>query len=146
MGLQQNCQPGCEYRHPGRHRRLHFCHDGLRSRLGAGEAFPDGQGIKAEEVYFLPFNQFANHHGGVVIVGDYIYGGNGQNQGFPTCIEWKTGKIVWGGKERGPGSGSAAICYADGRLYFRYEDGTMASAGAHRRTDTKWKGRSRFRM
>jgi len=97
---------------------------------GTGSALvklvPDGDGVKAEEVYFLPAKVFANHHGGVVMVGDYIYGGNGQNQGFPTCIEWKTGKIVWGGKERGPGKGSAAICSADGRLYFRYEDGTMA--------------------
>jgi hypothetical protein len=33
---------------------------------------------------------------------------------------------VWGGKQRGPGKGSAAVGYADGRLYFRYEDGTMA--------------------
>lgn len=87
---------------------------------------PDGDGIKAEEVYFLNAKEFVNHHGGVVMLGDYIYGGNGQNNGFPTCIEWKTGKIVWGGKERGPGKGSAAICSADGRLYFRYEDGTMA--------------------
>jgi outer membrane protein assembly factor BamB len=87
---------------------------------------PDGDGVKPEEIYFMDAKKFNNHHGGVVMVGDYIYGGNGQNQGFPTCIEWKTGKIVWGGKERGPGKGSAAVGYADGRLYFRYEDGTMS--------------------
>jgi outer membrane protein assembly factor BamB len=96
---------------------------------GSGSALlklvPSDDGVNAEEVYYLPASQFSNHHGGVVIVGDYLYGGNGQNLGNPTCIEWKTGKIVWGGK-RGPGSGSAAIGYADGRLYFRYEDGLMA--------------------
>src|SRR5262249_28411747 len=48
---------------------------------------PDGDGVKAEEVYFMPAKQFSNHHGGVVMVGDYIYGGNGQKLGFPTCIE-----------------------------------------------------------
>jgi hypothetical protein len=46
--------------------------------------------------------------------------------GFPICIELNTGKVKWGGNQRGPGEGSAAVCYADGRLYFRYEDGTMA--------------------
>jgi hypothetical protein len=32
---------------------------------------------------------------------------------------------VWG-KERGAGSGSAAIVAADDKLYFRYQDSTMA--------------------
>ena len=91
---------------------------------------PKEGGVDAEEVYFLDAKQFNNHHGGMVMIGDYVYGGNGQNQGFPTCIEWPTGKIVWGGKERGAGSGSAALGYADGKLYFRYEDGTMALVDA----------------
>jgi hypothetical protein len=42
----------------------------------------------------------------------------------------KTGKIVWGGKQRGAGSGSAAVVYADGKLYFRYQDGIMALVDA----------------
>src|SRR6266496_2439434 len=68
---------------------------------------------------------------GVVIsqgagVKQYVtYMGHGHNNGFPTCVEFLTGKVVWG-KERGPGSGSAAIVYADGHLYFRYQDATMA--------------------
>jgi outer membrane protein assembly factor BamB len=105
------------------------------SSYGAGSALlrlspADDGGIKAEEIYFMPAKEFNNHHGGVVMVGDYIYGGSGQNLGNPTCIEWKTGKVVWGGKERGPGKGSAALGYADGRLYMRYEDGTMTLMGA----------------
>ena len=28
--------------------------------------------------------------------------------------------------DRGPGSGSAAVLYADGNLIFRYQDGTVA--------------------
>ena len=65
-----------------------------------------------------------NHHGGVVLVDGYIYGGHGQNAGAPTCIELKTGKIMW--KAAAPAGGSAAVLYADGHLYFRYEDGTLA--------------------
>jgi outer membrane protein assembly factor BamB len=86
---------------------------------------PKSDGIDVKEVYFLNGNKLQNHHGGMVMIGDYIYGGHGHNQGFPFCLEWKTGKIVWG-PERGPGGGSAAVLYADGNLYFRYESGTMA--------------------
>jgi outer membrane protein assembly factor BamB len=85
----------------------------------------DGDGVKAEEVYYLAANQLQNHHGGMILLGDHIYMGHGHNNGFPTCVEFLTGKVVWG-KERGPGAGSAAIVYADGHLYFRYQDATMA--------------------
>jgi outer membrane protein assembly factor BamB len=61
----------------------------------------------------------------MVLVGDHIYAGHGHNNGFPICLEMKTGKIVWG-PERGPGSDSAAIAYADGHLYFRYQNAVMA--------------------
>jgi outer membrane protein assembly factor BamB len=82
-------------------------------------------GVKADEVYFLPANKLQNHHGGVVMIGDYLYGGHGHNQGNPFCLEWKTGKFAWG-PQRGEGSGSAAVLYADGNLYFRYQSGEMA--------------------
>lgn len=85
----------------------------------------EGDGVKAEESYYLSAGQLQNHHGGMILLGDYLYLGHGHNNGFPTCVEFKTGKIVWG-KERGPGSGSAAIVFADGHLYFRYQDATMA--------------------
>jgi outer membrane protein assembly factor BamB len=85
----------------------------------------DGDGVQAEEVYYLGAKDLQNHHGGMILLGDHIYMGHGHNNGFPTCVEFSTGKVVWG-KERGPGSGSAAIVYADGHLYFRYQDATMA--------------------
>ncbi len=84
-----------------------------------------GSPVRAEEQYFLNASTFQNHHGGMVRIGDYIYAGTGHNNGFPICLEWKTGKVVWN-KERGPGKESAAVIAADGRLYFRYQDGTMA--------------------
>jgi outer membrane protein assembly factor BamB len=82
-------------------------------------------GVAAKEVYFLEPKTFQNHHGGFVLVGDYIYGGHGHNKGFPICIELATGKVVWGGDTRNEGTGSAAVVYADGNLYFRYQNGLM---------------------
>jgi outer membrane protein assembly factor BamB len=87
-----------------------------------------GRKWTAKEVYFLPFGEFNNHHGGVVLVGDYLYGGHGQNQGTPTCIDFLSGKIVW--KQRAPSSGSAAVLYADGNLIFRYDKGPVVLLAA----------------
>ncbi|NUQ66133.1 MAG: PQQ-binding-like beta-propeller repeat protein, partial [Pirellulales bacterium] len=83
----------------------------------------DGESFRAEEVYFLDQNQFQNHHGGVVVVGDYLYGGHGQNKGEPACIELATGKIAW--KAEAPARGSAAVVYADGHVIFRYDRGQV---------------------
>lgn len=97
---------------------------------GAGTALlklsKSGNGVKAQEVWFHPGNELQNHHGGMVMVGDSVYFGNGHGKGFPVCVAWKTGKIQWGGKLRGAGEGSAAVTYADGNLIFRYESGEVA--------------------
>jgi outer membrane protein assembly factor BamB len=85
-----------------------------------------GQGrITPQVVYHLPANKTQNHHGGAILLGDYIYMGHGHNNGLPLCINLHTGQDVWR-PGRGPGSGSAGITYADGHLYFRYENGIMA--------------------
>ena len=82
------------------------------------------QGVKAEVVYALSGSQFQNHHGGVVRLGDFLFAGHGNNNGLPTCLEFNTGRVVW--KRRGLGVGSAAVVYADGQLYFRYQNGVIA--------------------
>lgn len=113
------------------------------SAYGTGSALlklaPDGGGVKAEEVYWLDQRQFQNHHGGFVKVGDYIYGGHNHNKGEPTCIEMKTGKILWHADQ--PGKGSGCVLYADGNLYFRYENGLMALVEA---TPAKYNLKSTF--
>jgi outer membrane protein assembly factor BamB len=80
--------------------------------------------VKEIKAYKKP--ELNNHHGGMVLVGDYIYFGHDQNQGYPVCVELKTGDIKWG-PEKPPAGGqaSAAVLYADGRLYFRYQNGMM---------------------
>src|SRR5262249_45966632 len=89
-----------------------------------------GGGVDAKEVYYHPSNKMQNHHGGMVLVNGYVYMGHGHNNGLPMCVELATGKIMWG-PGRGPGSGSAAVIYADGNLYFRYENGIMALVEAN---------------
>ena len=83
-------------------------------------------GVEAKEVYFLDPKTFQNHHGGFILLGDFLYAGHGHNNGLPICIEFLTGKVRWGGNARVEGAtGSAAVAYADGRLYFRYQNGMM---------------------
>jgi hypothetical protein len=81
--------------------------------------------VNAKEVYQYPSKKLQNHHGGVILLGDYLYGGHGHNKGLPFCMELKTGDIKWG-PVQGVGDGSAAVVYADGHLYFRYQSGEMA--------------------
>lgn len=94
-------------------------------RVVAGEdRTPGASELMAEPVYVLNGSQFQNHHGGVARVGDQLFGGHGSNNGLPTCLDLKTGRVLW--KRRGAGVGSAAVLYADGRLYFRYQNGVVA--------------------
>lgn len=85
---------------------------------------PEGR-VTATERYFLGGGTFQNHHGGMILLGNHVYGGHGTRQGFPMCIELSSGKVMWGGNFRNAGGGSAAITAADGHLYFRYENGVM---------------------
>jgi outer membrane protein assembly factor BamB len=84
----------------------------------------NGKDVTAEEVYFK--RELTNKHGGIVVVGDYVYGDT-DDQGRPFCVEVKTGKVLWKRNRReGKGDGSASVTYADGRLYFHYENGVVA--------------------
>jgi outer membrane protein assembly factor BamB len=79
--------------------------------------------ITAEDGKFSATQVYANktmtnHHGGVVLVGDYLYGHS--DSGGWTCQEFKTGKTVW--QERSK-LGKGSISFADGMLYLRSEGG-----------------------
>lgn len=86
----------------------------------------DGDGVKAEEIWYKPSGELQNHHGGMVLVGDQVYFGHGSNNGFPVCFDLGTGEMHWKGNSRNLGGGSAAITYADGHLIFRYDSGDVA--------------------
>ena len=99
-------------------------------------------GVDAREVYYFRSNQVQNHHGGMIRIGDHLYMGHGHNNGFPLCVHLPSGREVWR-PGRGPGSGSAAISYADGHLYFRYQDGIMALIEA---TPVEYRLKGEFRL
>jgi len=102
-----------------------FSSTGYQTGSALLELQPSGDGVAAREIYFLDAKTLQNHHGGLVLVGNHVYAGHGHNKGFPICVDFVTGKVAWGGDIRNAGTGSAAVMYADGRLYFRYENGVV---------------------
>jgi len=107
---------------------IHGDHVFVSSGYGTGSALlkinRKGENFQAEEVYFLGGKECQNHHGGMVLLNDHIYLGAGHNKGRPQCVNLKTGKTIWG-PIRNEGAGSAALTYADGHLYYRYQNGLM---------------------
>ena len=85
----------------------------------------------------LASREMVNHHGGVILVGQHIYGHS--DNGNWTCLELRTGRVAW--KHAGVGKG--AVAYADGHLYCRSESGqgTVALIEA---TPQGYKEKSRF--
>jgi hypothetical protein len=81
-----------------------------------------GGTVTVEEVYGLN-PDLANKHGGIVLVDGHLYG-DSDDKGIPFCADFLTGKLAW--KQRGSGRGSAALLAADGHLYVRFADGTLA--------------------
>ena len=59
-----------------------------------------------------------NHHGGVVLVNDHLFGFGEANRGEWVCQKLDTGNEVWTDKAIGKG----AILFADGRLYCLSEE------------------------
>lgn len=103
-----------------------FCSSGYSDGGSALLQLTGARGkVNVRELWYKPAKELQNHHGGMILIGDHVYMGHGHNNGFPVCFDLKTGKDVWR-PGRGPGTGSAAAVYADGHLYFRYENGTMA--------------------
>lgn len=78
-----------------------------------------------------------NHHGGVILVGDYLYG---HNDLAWACQNFKTGEEVW--SQRAVGKG--AVGYADGMLYCLDEgSGAVVLADA---SPNGWKEHGRFKL
>ncbi len=96
----------------------------------------EGGKLKVEQVYAT--KDMVNHHGGVVRVGDHLYGYS-DGKGW-VCQDLRTGKTVWREKEKLP---KGSITFADGRLYLRAEEGpgTVAIIDA---SPEGWKERGRF--
>jgi outer membrane protein assembly factor BamB len=100
---------------------------------------PEGKGgIKAEEVYSN--KNMVNHHGGVVLVGEHLYGYSDSERAW-ICQEFKTGNIVWSEKRK---LGKGSVTYADGHLYcYAESDGTAVLIEA---SPEGWKESGRFKI
>ncbi len=75
----------------------------------------DASGYKTAEAYAN--TNMINHHGGVILLDGFLYGFS--DKGGWTCLDFKTGKVVW----TNPGVNKGAIAYADGHFYLRSEGG-----------------------
>jgi outer membrane protein assembly factor BamB len=94
----------------------------------------------ATEIYDEPAKKLMkNHHGGVLLVDDHLYG-HSDGVGW-VCMEFATGKQVW--RER-DALGKGAIAYADGMFYCLGEDdGQVALIEA---SPEGWKEHGRFTL
>lgn len=81
-----------------------------------------GGGVKVEKVYEAR-KEMTNKHGGVVMVGNCVYGDT-DDRGMLWCADVQTGKVLW--KNRTSGRGSATVTAADGHLYVRSANGMLA--------------------
>ncbi|MBT3289978.1 MAG: PQQ-binding-like beta-propeller repeat protein [Victivallales bacterium] len=88
----------------------------------------------AKEVYFE--KRLDNHHGGIVKVGDYVYGFGGRGL---ICMHFLTGEIAW--QDRSVRKGSLIV--ADGMLYLLGERHEVALAEA---THEEYRERGRFKI
>jgi outer membrane protein assembly factor BamB len=88
------------------------------TRKGAGLAKLSAEGDKVTPTEVYSLAKLQNHHGGLVLVGDSIYG----TASALMCVDFATGKVQW--EDRSVGKGS--ITAADGHLYVRGENGQVA--------------------
>jgi outer membrane protein assembly factor BamB len=101
----------------------------VSSGYGTGAALlklsKSGDGVKADEVYFIEQNEFQNHHGQMILHEGHVYAGRGHGRGYPACVELASGKVVWAENENVPAGGSAAVIFVGDQLLFRYEQGGL---------------------
>ncbi len=107
---------------------LVFCSAGYGKGGALLKIIPNGDKFEAKELYHK--TELGNRHGGVLLVGEHVYGDRDHN-GFPFCAEFATGKVTWPKRDRTKGSGNAALTFADGHLYVRYNNGYVALVEAN---------------
>jgi outer membrane protein assembly factor BamB len=113
----------------------------VTSGYGAGcnlfKVSSSGDKFSAEQVYAN--HVMVNHHGGVVKVGDFVYGYS-ESKGL-TCQNFKTGEAAWMEKEK---IKKCCVSYADGAFYCREEDsGTVVLVDA---SSTGYAEKGRFKQ
>src|SRR5262245_12905931 len=82
---------------------------------------PNNGDVSAQQVYFT--REMQNHHGGLVLVNNYLYG---FHNSILECLDFATGKVEW----RDCSVGKGTLTYADGNLYLLSEDNVVGLAAA----------------
>lgn len=95
-----------------------FAASGYGTGGGLAKVEPGDENLQADEVYFT--KKMKNHHGGVVLVGKYLYGSN--DPGVLTCLDFATGEEAWSDRS----CGKCSLVYADGLLIARSEEGLVS--------------------
>jgi outer membrane protein assembly factor BamB len=112
-------------------------------RATAFKVAKNGDTFKAEQIYE---SDFANHHGGMVIVGDYVYGtadlkkGKDRDHAVLKCMELKTGKIVW----ENPSIGKGSVTFVDGNLIVHSQEAKEGLVALVEATPEGYKEKGRF--
>ena len=101
--------------------------------LAKGEMWairPGGSGVVTDTHVVWKVTRNAPNRPSPVLVGEWLFMLN-QDGGIVTCLEAKTGQVIWSERLPGLGNYSASPVYADGRLYFCNENGqtTVIAAG-----------------
>jgi len=97
------------------------------SSYGVGAYFyrvtKEGENFKKVTSFSGPTQRLISHHGGIVAVGEHFYLLTERNL---SCVEAKTGTIVW----TDPSVGKGSLVYVDGKLILRSQDGPVAMVEA----------------
>ena len=81
---------------------------------------PDGKGDVTDTHIAWKITKGMPSRPSFLLIDDLLY--LVTSDGIATCVEAKTGEVVW--KERVPGKYSASSVYANGQIYFFNEDST----------------------
>ncbi len=100
------------------YRQTIFAASGYNTGGGLTWIKKSGNGFTSQEMYFTKDMQ--NHHGGVILVDDHLYGCS--NPSILTCLDYRTGKTLWTDRS----SGKCSLLYAEGMLYARSEKGPVS--------------------
>jgi len=74
--------------------------------------------FEAQEAYFT--KHMKNHHGGFVVIDNYLYGSD--DPGILTCLDLETGNVKWTDRS----CGKCSLVCVDGMLYCRSEAGLVS--------------------
>ena len=79
---------------------------------------PSPNGFTAQQQYFT--KKMQNHHGGLILLDGFLYGCS--NPSLLTCLDYKTGEVMWADRS----SGKCSLLGAEGMLYCRSEKGPIS--------------------